>query len=98
MRGGGLWGGVAGGREKKKVGKKGGGGGKKTNRAVCGGKSAPPLTGTQISTDGKVGTLNFTSPTELLLYFRSQNEPNVADGAPFTGTIHFTFSKSAAGN
>ena len=75
------------------------GGSEETIKLTCFiGEIDPPLTGTQISTDGKVGTLNFTSPTELLLYFRSQNEPNVADGAPFTGTIHFTFSKSAAGN
>ena len=53
-------------------------------------------TGTQIKTDGKVGTLKFASPNELPLYFRSSTEPDVADGAPFTGTIHFTFSKSAA--
>ena len=50
----------------------------------------------QIGGDGKVGTLKFASPNELPLYFRSSAEPNVADGAPFTGTIHFTFSKSAA--
>ena len=53
--------------------------------------------GTQITSDGKVGTLKFASPgNELPLYFRSSTEPDVADGAPFTGTIHFTFSKSAA--
>ena len=52
----------------------------------------------QIGGDGKVGTLKFASPNELPLYFRSSAEPNVADGAPFTGQINFIFSKAAAGN
>lgn len=56
---------------------------------------------TKISTSGKVGTLYFASgQNEVPLYFRSSgtNPPNVADGAPFTGQIHFIFSKSGSGN
>ena len=56
---------------------------------------------TKISTSGKVGTLCFASgQNEVPLYFRSSgtNPPNVADGATFTGQIHFIFSKSGSGN
>ena len=56
---------------------------------------------TKISTSGKVGTLYFASgQNEVPLYFRSSgtNPPTVADGAPFTGQIHFIFSKSGSGN
>ena len=56
---------------------------------------------TKISTSGKVGTLYFASgQNEVPLYFRSSgtNPPNVADGATFTGQIHFIFSKSGSGN
>ena len=58
-------------------------------------------TAPMISTSGKVGTLYFADTlNELPLYFRSSgsNPPDVADGAPFTGQIHFIFSKSASGN
>ena len=54
-----------------------------------------------ISNNGKVGTLYFADQkNEIPLYFRSSGStpPNVADGAPFTGQIHFIFSKSASGN
>ena len=56
---------------------------------------------TKISTSGKVGTLYFADQkNEIPLYFRSSgtNPPTVADGAPFTGQIHFIFSKSGSGN
>lgn len=57
------------------------------------------LNGVQIGTDGKVGTLYFADrKNELPLYFRSSTPPDVADGAPFTGQIHFVFSKSVSGN
>ena len=54
-----------------------------------------------ISNNGKVGTLYFADQkNEIPLYFRSSGStpPNVADGAPFTGQIHFIFSKSGSGN
>ena len=55
----------------------------------------------KISSNGKVGTLYFADgKNEIPLYFRSSEStpPNVADGAPFTGQIHFIFSKSGSGN
>ena len=55
----------------------------------------------KISSNGKVGTLYFADgKNEIPLYFRSSEStpPNVADGAPLTGQIHFIFSKSGSGN
>ncbi len=75
------------------------GGSDETINLTCFLGTIEPGNAPKISTDGKVGTLHFANQqNELSLYFRSSTPPDVADGAPFTGQIHFVFSKSASGN
>lgn len=75
------------------------GNGNETIKLTCFLGTIESDTAPKIGTNGKVGTLYFeASKNELPLYFRSSTPPNVADGAPFTGQIHFIFSKSGSGN
>lgn len=77
------------------------GSGDETIKLTCFLGTIEPGNAPKIGTNGKVGTLYFADQkNELPLYFRSSGStpPDVADGAPFTGQIHFVFSKSASGN
>lgn len=50
---------------------------------------------TRIGVGGRVGTLMFASPNNVLqLYFRSETPPNAADGADYTGQITFRFTQA----
>lgn len=57
-------------------------------------------TGTNIGSNGRLGTLFFdtdpnTTKNRLLFYLQSQEEVNAADGEKYSGIIHFLFTKGS---